>query len=266
MVHVVSLAALVVFLYMSAVFLVALARKNNGVVDIAWGAGFILVSAVIFLNSGHGRARRWLALALVLIWGGRLALHIYQRNRGKEEDFRYAAWRRAWGKYFVLRSFFQIFMLQGLLMLLVATPLLLIVGQEQPPLNLLDGLGVLVWLTGFLFETVGDRQLARIHQGPGQPRQADDRRLVERYAPPQLLRRGRPVVGHGRHRPLRSPWLAGPGRPGGHHLSSAFRLRRAAAREEVPRPPRLGGVQTAHVQVLPLVPQEIIELGVRCKA
>ncbi len=166
MVHVVSLAALVVFLYMSAVFLVALARRNNGVVDIAWGAGFILVSAVIFLNSGHGRARGWLALALVLIWGGRLALHIYARNRGREEDFRYAAWRRAWGNNFILRSFFQIFMLQGLLMLLVATPLLLIVGQEQPPLNLLDGLGAGIWLTGLLFETVGDRQLAAFIRNP----------------------------------------------------------------------------------------------------
>jgi len=166
MVHVVSLAALVVFLYMSAVFLVALVRRNNGVVDIAWGAGFILVCAVIFLNSGRGRARGWLALALVLIWGGRLALHIYKRNRGKEEDFRYAAWRRAWGKFFVIRSFFQIFMLQGLLMLLVATPLLLIVGQEQPPLNLFDGVGVLIWLTGFLFETLGDRQLATFIRDP----------------------------------------------------------------------------------------------------
>jgi steroid 5-alpha reductase family enzyme len=166
MAQVIALAALVVFLYMSAVFLLALARKNNGVVDIAWGAGFILVSAAAFLFFGHGRARQWLALALVLAWGGRLALHIYARNRGREEDFRYAAWRRAWGKHFVLRSFFQIFMLQGLLMLLVVSPLLLILGQEQPPLNPLDGVGVLVWLTGFLFETVGDRQLAAFIRDP----------------------------------------------------------------------------------------------------
>jgi steroid 5-alpha reductase family enzyme len=174
MAHVIALAALVVFLYMSAVFLVALARKNNGVVDIAWGVGFILVSVVVFLLFGHGRARQWLALALVVIWGGRLALHIYARNRGRtappgrgrEEDFRYAAWRRAWGKYFVLRSFFQIFMLQGLLMLLVVTPVLLMVGQEQPPLNFMDGLGALVWLTGFLFETIGDRQLSAFIRDP----------------------------------------------------------------------------------------------------
>jgi len=163
---VIALAALVIFIYMSAVFLLALARRNNGVVDIAWGLGFILVSAVIFLFFGTGRARQWLALALVLVWGGRLALHIFARNRGREEDFRYAAWRRQWGKYFVVRSFLQIFMLQGLLMLLVVAPVLLIVGQEQQPLNLLDGLGTLVWLAGILFEAIGDRQLAAFIKEP----------------------------------------------------------------------------------------------------
>jgi len=145
---------------------VALAKKNNGVVDIAWGLGFILVSAVVFLFCGQGRARQWLALALVMVWGGRLALHIYARNRGKEEDFRYAAWRRQWGTHFVVRSFFQIFMLQGVLLLLVVAPVLLMVGQEQAPLHPLDGLGVLAWLTGFLFETIGDRQLAAFVREP----------------------------------------------------------------------------------------------------
>jgi steroid 5-alpha reductase family enzyme len=159
-------AAVIVMVYMTLVFFLALAKKNNGVVDIAWGPGFILVTVAIFILYGTGRARPWLAVTLVGIWGGRLALHIFRRNRGREEDFRYAAWRRQWGKYFVIRSFGQIFMLQGLLLLLVIIPVLLIVGQAQPHLNFLDGLGLLVWLTGFLFETVGDRQLAAFIQDP----------------------------------------------------------------------------------------------------
>jgi len=160
MVGLFTTALVVSLLYMTLVFFLALAKKNNGVVDIAWGLGFILVGAVVFRLNGQGHPRQWLVMTLVLIWGGRLALHIFRRNRGREEDFRYAAWRSQWGKYFVIRSFGQIFMLQGFLLLLVITPLLLIVGQEQSPLNLLDLLGVLVWLTGFSFETIGDRQLA----------------------------------------------------------------------------------------------------------
>lgn len=161
-----ALAAVVIFVYMSAVFLLALARKNNGIVDIGWGAGFILVSAVTFLNFGHGRARQWLALALVLIWGGRLALHIFARNRGKEEDFRYAAWRRQWGRWFVARSFLQVFLLQGFFMLLILAPVLLVAGQPQPQLNWLDLLGSLMWVKGFLFESIGDRQLAAFRRNP----------------------------------------------------------------------------------------------------
>jgi len=166
MINLFTLAAAVVLTYMILVFLLALAKKNNGVVDIAWGLGFILVGSVIFALHGDGQPRQWLALTMVWIWGGRLAWHIFRRNRGKEEDFRYAAWRRQWGRYFVIRSFGQIFMLQGLLLLLVISPVLLIVGRPQPPLRLLDGLGILVWLTGFLFETIGDRQLTAFIKDP----------------------------------------------------------------------------------------------------
>ncbi len=161
-----AVAAAVSLLYMTLIFFLALFKKNNGVVDIAWGLGFILVTAIVFALRGNGQPRQWLTVALVAIWGGRLALHIFRRNRGREEDFRYAAWRRQWGDYFVIRSFGQIFMLQGLLLLLISTPLLLIVGQVQPPLNLLDLLGVMVWLTGFSFETIGDRQLAAFISDP----------------------------------------------------------------------------------------------------
>jgi steroid 5-alpha reductase family enzyme len=157
MVKLFTLAAVMALVYMTLVFILALARKNNGIVDIAWGLGFILVSFSVFMTYGQGRPRQWLALALVFTWGSRLALHIFRRNRGKEEDFRYAAWRRQWGRYFVIRSF-------GLL--LVISPVLLIVGQAQPPLNLLDGLSILVWLTGFSFEAIGDRQLAAFIKDP----------------------------------------------------------------------------------------------------
>jgi steroid 5-alpha reductase family enzyme len=166
MVKIFAAAAVMTLVYMTLVFILALVKKNNGIVDIAWGLGFILVGTTVFALHGQGRTRQWLALALLWTWGGRLARHILRRNRGREEDFRYAAWRRQWGRYFVIRSFAQIFMLQGLLLLVVIAPVLLIAGQEQPPVNPLDGLGVVVWLTGFLFETIGDRQLAAFISDP----------------------------------------------------------------------------------------------------
>jgi steroid 5-alpha reductase family enzyme len=103
---------------------------------------------------------------LVLIWAARLSFHIFRRNRKRGEDFRYAAWRARWGRTFVLRSYLQIFMLQGFFLVLIAFPLILLGGRPDTALSLLDAAGLGVWLVGFLFETIGDAQLARFKRDP----------------------------------------------------------------------------------------------------
>ena len=155
-----------VFAYMTTVFLVALFKKNNSIVDVAWGPGFILVALVtLFLKPGI-EVRQALICGLVAVWGVRLAAHICTRNRGRGEDFRYAKWRREWGRWFVLRSFLQIFMLQGVFMLLIASPILLVNRSTEKGLTALDALGLCVWLIGFLFEAVGDHQLKMFKRKP----------------------------------------------------------------------------------------------------
>ena len=62
----------------------------------------------------------------MLVWGVRLALHIHARNRGKGEDPRYRQMARGVGSWFVLRSFLQVFMLQGVLLVLVAVPVIFV--------------------------------------------------------------------------------------------------------------------------------------------
>jgi len=157
----------VVFLYMSALFLVALWRRDNSIVDIGWGPGFILVAGLTLLLRGGIAWRPLLVSVPVLVWGLRLGIHIYLRKRGKPEDFRYAAWRRAWGRSFVPRSFFQIFMLQGVLLLHVAWPIWLTNLSPARPLTVLDALGVVVWIAGFVFEAISDSQMERFRRDPG---------------------------------------------------------------------------------------------------
>jgi steroid 5-alpha reductase family enzyme len=152
-------SAAAVFVYMTAVFIIALVKKDNSVVDVAWGPGFIVVAVLtLFLEKGI-EARQVLITGLVLVWGVRLAAHIFVRNRGKGEDFRYAKWRREWGRWFIPRSFFQIFMLQGVFLLLIVSPVIIVNRSSVAGLSLLDAGGAAVWLVGFLFETVGDHQL-----------------------------------------------------------------------------------------------------------
>jgi len=162
--------AALIAVYMTVWFVVALIKKDNSVADIAWGLGFVLIAAFTFLRGGDWAARPVLATALVFIWGLRLAVHILLRNRKRGEDPRYAEWRRKWGRWFVLRSYVQVFLLQGLFLLLISYSVILIntsVGAGSArPLGLLDLAGTAVWMTGLFFEAVGDAQLARFKRDP----------------------------------------------------------------------------------------------------
>jgi len=164
------LALTIIFLYMNLIYVLSLIKKNASIVDIAWGAGFVLVtvSGLFFstFEQHPAEPRKILTAVLVTIWGIRLSWHIYRRNKGKPEDFRYAAWRRKWGKIFALRSYFQIFLLQGFFMYLIVLPGLLIIRDRVGPLNYLDFLGLIVWLTGFFFEATADAQLKRFKKNP----------------------------------------------------------------------------------------------------
>lgn len=159
-------SALAVLVYMTAVFIIAVLKKDNSVVDVAWGLGFIVVALLTFFLDRGFTFRHILVTALVMIWGTRLAVHIFFRNKGKGEDFRYAQWRRDWGKWFLLRSFFQIFMLQGLLLLVIVYPVMLINSSLETGMSFLDVFGLALWLIGFFFEAVGDFQLAMFKRDP----------------------------------------------------------------------------------------------------
>jgi steroid 5-alpha reductase family enzyme len=155
-----------VFIYMSLWFVFSLFKKRNDVADVAWGLGFTLITWTSFLLVGDFNIRGILVGILVTIWGLRLAWHIHIRNRGKTEDYRYLAWRNEWGKWFYLRSYLQVYILQGLLMFLIVFPVLLINNNPGVPLGSLDFFGLVVWIVGFYFEAVGDLELARFIKDP----------------------------------------------------------------------------------------------------
>lgn len=158
--------SLVLFVYMSLWFMASLVKKRNDIADVAWGLGFVLlawVSYFIYTDSGIGGL---LVGTLVSIWGLRLTWHIYTRNKSKGEDYRYLAWRKKWGKWFYLRSYAKIYLLQGALLFLIILPVLLTNRSAGQAFGFLDGVGVAVWLIGFFFESVGDAQLAKFISNP----------------------------------------------------------------------------------------------------
>jgi steroid 5-alpha reductase family enzyme len=157
---------LAVLLYMTGWFLLALWRRRNDLADIAWGGGFIAaaLTAVLLQTGLASRAR--LVVLLVILWGLRLAVHIGLRNLGKGEDERYRKWREEWGRHWLLRSYLQVFLLQGFLLYLISLPVIWTILAKPSPWTGLDALGLAIWMAGFFFEAVGDFQLARFKKDP----------------------------------------------------------------------------------------------------
>ena len=152
--------ALLILIYMTLVFVLSLIAKDNSIVDIFWGLGFILIAIYSLIQDTEPDLRKWIVSFLVVLWGVRLSVHVFLRNRGRGEDFRYRHWRETW-KFFFLRSYFQIFLLQGVFMFIIAAPVYYVnYFHSNIPLGIWDTLGLVVFGTGFLFEALADSQLA----------------------------------------------------------------------------------------------------------
>jgi steroid 5-alpha reductase family enzyme len=139
----------------------SVARRDVSIVDPWWSIAFLLATVRTALLTGPGPGKM-LLVACVLLWSLRLAAHLGLRSlRSREEDPRYQAFRRRFGpeRYWWV-SFFQVFLLQGLLALVLSAPLQLAAAAPPPDrVSATDTLGAAVLLVGFLFEAVADAQL-----------------------------------------------------------------------------------------------------------
>lgn len=157
--------ALFVWIIVSSVFIVALILKDNSIMDIAYGPTFSLSGVALFLWFGVSSTLALAVLAVVVLWSLRLSIRIGRKNIGKPEDQRYATWRTAWSVqgrwYFIVRSYLQIYLLQGFIISVVGLPLVLAaLSADSLSLTVLIA-GLTLSLGGLLYESIADWQLDR---------------------------------------------------------------------------------------------------------
>ncbi len=166
---------LILFVLYILLFLLSLRLKDNSIVDIFWWAGFMVIAGLTFIDSMKDISQI-LVTGLISLWWLRIVSHIGLRKlKERREDSRYAKWRAEWGSgwYFYLRSFLQVYILQMILMLVVAMPILVVnswlwITEQNPPIPLIredsEQLIIIIWaivaLAGLVFETIADRQLS----------------------------------------------------------------------------------------------------------
>jgi len=164
---------------MAALMAVATAIRNQSIIDIAWGPGFVVIAAVSYgLSAGAGgdSARRLVVLVLTAVWGLRLGAYIGRRNLGHGEDPRYTALMRHRQGNLAVFLVRKVYGLQGVLMWLVSAPVQAAM-YEHAPLGVPGITGIVVWAAGLTFESVGDWQLARFKADPANRGKVMDRGL-----------------------------------------------------------------------------------------
>ncbi len=163
-----------ILIYMTTVYGIAIQKGRNDFADVAWGPGFVIATLVCLFNANLMTWKSWILFGLTTIWAIRLSIYIYRRNRGKPEDFRYRKWRKEWGNNFYWRSYLQVFLLQGALLLLIGLPIWTSIAtsgetdhhSESLTLTLV---GTLVWAIGFSFESIADKQMATFKKRSSYP-------------------------------------------------------------------------------------------------
>jgi steroid 5-alpha reductase family enzyme len=165
--HIYLLAFVAIMSMMTILWLMSIKIRNVSIVDLFWGFGFVVASAVYFINTEGFETRKILLMTMITIWGLRLSIYLAWRNIGKGEDFRYQKFRKDFGENrYWWYSFFSVFLLQGVLMWLISVPLLGAQFYAGNSLGILDFIGIVIWIIGFVFESGGDIQLARFKSDP----------------------------------------------------------------------------------------------------
>lgn len=159
-------AAVTIAIVMVSTWVVSVAIRNASIVDIVWGLGFVAVSWVLWVRIDGNSGRQSLVAVMVGLWGLRLGGYLAKRNIGHGEDFRYVLMRRKYGSKFPIISLFTVFGLQGVIMWTVSLPVQFASADDSPGVGPIAVMGIIVWLIGLAFETVGDWQLARFKADP----------------------------------------------------------------------------------------------------
>jgi steroid 5-alpha reductase family enzyme len=157
-------------------WIASVARRDASLVDRMWSL-MITVPALVYASQTAWTSPRAIALlGLVLAWGLRLAAYITWRNWGHGEDRRYQAIRARNEPHFALKSLVLVFALQMVLAWIVSMPTLAALAGDRR-FGPLDVAGIAIAFVGFLFEAVGDAQMAAFKSDPAQRGQVMDRGL-----------------------------------------------------------------------------------------
>lgn len=160
---VMMLCALLAFAVQWVAFVPAFVRQTERFYDLVGSLTYMAVTAVAILASRPTDLRSALLSVLVFTWALRLGSFLYRRIQAAGSDPRFDEIKPSASRFLVAWT------LQGLWVFLTLCAALAAITTLTPAeLGPLDGVGLIIWATGFAIEVVSDRQKSRFRaERPG---------------------------------------------------------------------------------------------------
>lgn len=150
-----------VLLLQSLGFIASAFLNRNSFVDVLWGLVIAGMSIYCVVRLGTGTYQTLIIGVLMALWGLRLGWHTgLQFVRTKAEAPHYVAMSQNWSHYY-LRSYLQVFLIQGVLMIVMLSGLMTTIIHPQVFSFYLLPLGVVIALIGLTLEVIADAQLGK---------------------------------------------------------------------------------------------------------
>jgi len=147
------------FLIHWIIFLPSFFAKTEKFYDITGTVAYFVMTGLAVYIASQSSALSLLSkivVAMVLVWALRLGLFLLIRVFHVGEDKRFFEAKKSFSK------FLMFFCISGLwVFLTVANALTLILNNPDMNVDLFLGIGVIIWITGFLFEVIADEQKRR---------------------------------------------------------------------------------------------------------
>ena len=147
------LCTIIIFFLQWIVFIPSYFLSTEHFFDLTGSVTFITVSILSFLMNDFKNLRQWIVLILILIWALRLGSFLFLRIRKAGEDSRFTTIKKDFSVFFLtwnLQGLWVLFTLFGALTILTS--------NNNSNFGILDIIGVLIWIIGFVIEVVSDRQ------------------------------------------------------------------------------------------------------------
>ncbi|MES2684603.1 MAG: DUF1295 domain-containing protein [Pseudomonadota bacterium] len=147
-------------------WLLQVKTKNGGLVDAVWAITLGGLAVFYALTGTAPVETRIVLAAMGGAWGMRLGWHLWARNWGKPEDFRYAQFRKDWGEK-VNAKMFWFFQFQNIFTLLLSASAFIVVAYRPDAAPLWAvALAILIWFVSVIGEGIADGQMERFRNNP----------------------------------------------------------------------------------------------------